>query len=153
MRHNLVAPDALAKAVKVTNHTGVWDVKLAWYSLQVLFSRYLEPSVYSTIINCTFNFYTKNVFGCFCCILAKTKFMKHKFPNLTTLHLQQCNFQIIHGMKQCTMCQCIKHSRDLPQLELLWSHDIHNTNSTKIMQNFWLIKVQFCMQTFNQLHI
>ena len=33
MRHNLAALDTFAGAVKVMNHTGLWDTNLAWYSL------------------------------------------------------------------------------------------------------------------------
>ena len=29
---NLSAPDVFAEGVKMTNHTGLWDAKLAWYS-------------------------------------------------------------------------------------------------------------------------
>ena len=32
MRHNSAAPDAFAKAVKVTTHTGLWDAEHSWYS-------------------------------------------------------------------------------------------------------------------------
>ena len=35
MWDNLPALDAFAKFVRVTNHTGLWDVKLAWYSLNL----------------------------------------------------------------------------------------------------------------------
>ena len=35
MRHNSSAPEACAKAVKMTNHTRLWDANLAWYSLRV----------------------------------------------------------------------------------------------------------------------
>ena len=33
MKHNLAALDAFTEIVKVTNHNGLWDAKLAWYSL------------------------------------------------------------------------------------------------------------------------
>ena len=32
MRHNLAAPNAFAKVLKVTDYIGLWDVKLTWYS-------------------------------------------------------------------------------------------------------------------------
>ena len=32
MKDNSVALDAFAEVVKVTNHTGLWDAQLAWYS-------------------------------------------------------------------------------------------------------------------------
>ena len=32
MRHNFVAPDALAEILEVTNNTRLWDAKLTWYS-------------------------------------------------------------------------------------------------------------------------
>ena len=33
MRHSSAALDAFAWVVKVMNHTGLWDIELAWYSL------------------------------------------------------------------------------------------------------------------------
>ena len=42
----LAVPDFFAKIVKVINHTGLWDAKLAWYSLikcYLLFIKFLQP--------------------------------------------------------------------------------------------------------------
>ena len=33
--HNSAALDASVKVVKMTSHTGLWDTKLTWYSLNV----------------------------------------------------------------------------------------------------------------------
>ena len=32
MRPNLAAPDAFTKVTRMTNHIGLWDADLAWYS-------------------------------------------------------------------------------------------------------------------------
>ena len=54
---------------------------------------------------------------------------------LLYLHVYECGFQIAHGIKQCTMCQCNNsidityHSKYLPFLELLQSCDICTANT------------------------
>ena len=71
-----------------------------------------------------------NGFECFCWGLAQFDHIKYKFLYWIILHSHMCGFQITHGLKQCTICQCTNYHnitndrRYLPQLELLWSHDI-----------------------------
>ena len=75
--------------------------------------------------------------------MAEFELVNHKFPNQTTLHIHLCGFQIIHGMKQCINYHNNSNSsKYLPQLELLWSHDICSKLAyTKILVNFWLALV------------
>ena len=68
-------------------------------------SKFLELSVYCTTINLCFTFHIKKSFCCFGSIMAQFEFIKHKFPNLTMLHVHLCGFQILHEVNQCTMCQ------------------------------------------------
>ena len=103
----------------MTNNAGMWTI-LAWYSqsaarriwfyglehdrliIEVIAIRakFLEPSCYWTVINCVFTFRTTNTFG-----YVMTQLVKHKFLNLTTLHIYLYGFQIAHGAKKCTTCQ------------------------------------------------
>ena len=83
-----------------------------------------ESFGYCTLINCVFTFHITNA-----------------------IHL--CGFQIIHGVKPCTMCQCTKyHYTTNERVHLLWAWTalvtwyIHCKSSrTKILQNFWLTLV------------
>ena len=109
MRHNLAAPDTFADFVKVTNHLGLGDAKLAWYSPSTtcfynlkfslgIFSfrttwpsliitalankeKFLEPSNYCVVINCIFTLCTTNIFGCIHSIMAQFTLIMHKFAN------------------------------------------------------------------------
>ena len=66
-----------AEVMEVTNHTGLWDAELAWYSpsathlkyqffswpcwiteILVIWWKFLEQSAYSIVINCIFTFLT-----------------------------------------------------------------------------------------------
>ena len=62
----------------------------------------ISTTIYYT--KCTFTFYITNVFGCFCHVIDQVKLLKHKFPNWTTLHINQCSFQLRHGVKKGTTC-------------------------------------------------
>ena len=166
----------LQMLLKVINHTGLWDAKLAWYSpdathqichyglehklrihgirptwpcliIEVLATwvEFLQPSGYYTTINCAITFCTTNVFwGSFHGIMALFKLIKHKFLNLSMLHIHLCSFQITHAMKQCTMCQHTNYhnttkSQHVPFHSLnCFSHIIYTLQTTKILLNFWL---------------
>ena len=91
--HYLKIKLILGWVMKVTKHTELWDAKLAWYSpsaahqiyprdlehsqrIHIFLAtqvKFLEPSGYCTVINCTFTFCTTNIFGCFCGIIVKFK--------------------------------------------------------------------------------
>ena len=74
-------------------------------------------------------FYTTNVFGCSCGVIAQFKLVKPKFSNQTTLYFHLCVFQITHRVKQYAVCQCTNnYNGNLPQLELFQSHDISAAN-------------------------
>ena len=99
----LISPDTLqvlltgfTEVVKVTNHNGLWDAKLAWYSLSAthhiclngleygrgilsfrstrtliveffaVWAKFLETSGYWTVNNRVFILHMTNVFGSFC---------------------------------------------------------------------------------------
>ena len=72
-------------------------------------AKLFDPSGNCTGINSIFLFCTTNVFGCICSIMAQFELLKYKFLNLTILHVHLYSFQIINGMKQCTMCQCTNY--------------------------------------------
>ena len=59
--------------------------------------KFLQPS-------CTFTFHVTNIFGYFPRIMAWFKLVKPQFPNKTTLHVHLHSFQIIHRVRQCTIC-------------------------------------------------
>ena len=131
MRHNLAVLDVFVEVMKMMNHPRLWDAKLAWYSqcatswiclnsldhdlrihgfrpcliIKILATqtKFLEPSDYWTVINCTFPFCSTLVFDCFSSVMARFKIVKHKFLNLTALYVHLCSFQIAHGVMQCTM--------------------------------------------------
>ena len=65
MKLNLVALDGFVEVVKMMNHTGLWDVKLAWYYLPDL-PHGLEHSliIYAYLI-----------------VIARFKLIKHKLTN------------------------------------------------------------------------
>ena len=86
MSLNLAAPDAFVEIIRVTNHSKLWNAKLAWYSPRA-----------------TFIFYTPNFFGCFCSDLAQFKLVKHKL-RLNYIYVQQGGFEIKHRVMQCIMC-------------------------------------------------
>ena len=96
---------------------------------------FLEPFGSCTVIDCASTFSHDK---CFWLLPLHSDpiqtHIKHKFLNYTELHVHLCGFQITHGTKQCTMCQHIKYhnttnnSGYLPQLDLVWSCDIHAAN-------------------------
>ena len=62
-------------------------------------------------------------------VTAQFELVKYKFPNKTTLHIPQCDFQITHVKKQCTCKRknyhnTNNHSEYMPRIELLWSRAI-----------------------------
>ena len=99
-----------AEVEKVKNYSQLWDIELAWYSLQVLLAGFAtvawsmapectvlgindlpdcqgscKPSkifwTKCTVINCDFIFHKTNVFGYFHSIIDQFKLVKHKFLN------------------------------------------------------------------------
>ena len=64
-----------------------------------------QPSLYCTVVNCAFSFCTAVVFGRFDGVIAQFEVVRQKFPNLSTLNIHLCSFQITHGVNQCTKCQ------------------------------------------------
>ena len=59
-------------------------------------AKFLVTPDYCTMVNCTFTFCTSNVSGCFRGVMASFELVKHKFANVTVLHVHLCGFQIIH---------------------------------------------------------
>ena len=51
MRPNSVAPDVFAKVVNVTNHTGLKDAELTWYSPSATFQIYLYDLEHGLVIH------------------------------------------------------------------------------------------------------
>ena len=87
MRQNFADPDAFAKVMKMTKHTGLWNVTHNWYSPSLLLSEhsfgincfrltwpclivevlatqanFFQSSVYCTMMKCTFTFRKTNDF-------------------------------------------------------------------------------------------
>ena len=106
VRLNLATVNVFAEVVKVINCTGMKDVKLVWYFVNVtlwiclsgiesmvlgrpdfvwllnflqLKQNFLIHLV--TMINCTFAFPTRNVFDCFDSVMTQFQLIKHEFPN------------------------------------------------------------------------
>ena len=102
--------------------------------VHVIRAKFHQSFCYCTVFICDFTFHATNVFGCFHGVIAQFEFLKHKFLNLTSLHVHLCSFHIIHEVKQCATCQRINyrdttdHSGCIPQLELLQSRDIRFAN-------------------------
>ena len=107
MKHNLAGVVMFAEAVKVMNNPGLWDAaELISYSLSATYlngleiglgiqsflpiwyylifevlatwAKFLKPSGYCPVINCTISFHTTYIFGCF---MAQFKIVKYKFQN------------------------------------------------------------------------
>ena len=178
MRYNLATSDAFAEVV--TNHARLWDAELTWYWLSAIWQICLYglehclriygfrpkwscliikvlaiPSKIFWAINCVFTFQTTNCFGHFYDVMAQFELVMHKFLNFTTLHIHLYGFQILHAMKQYTICWCTNyhdstnHSWSFSRLELLWSHDMScKLAHTQILQNFWLALVIFIVSIY-----
>ena len=80
------------------NDLTIHTIRPTWLCLIVKVSatrtKFLEPFVYSTVINCAFIFRLTNVFDCFHDITAQLKLEKHNFLNYTPLHIYLCGLQI-----------------------------------------------------------
>ena len=116
---------------------GIHDFSPTWPCLiiKVLVApaKFLQPSSYCIVINCAFTFCrTTNILVFFRDVMAQFKFVKQIFPNQTILRVHLCEFQIMHGVKQCTTWQSIdyydltNHNGYLPRLELLRSRYTHH---------------------------
>ena len=120
-------------SVNVTNHTGMWDAKLAWVLLSgftsvawstasecmvlsqlaissivnvlVIQVKFIEPSGYGTVINCTLTFHTTNVFGSFWCY-GTVQTHKEQVPVLDYIAHSSVQLSNSNGEKQYTKCQC-----------------------------------------------
>ena len=54
----------------------------------------LQKSGYCLLNDCAFTFCTTNVFDSFGCVMSQFQHVMHKLPNLTTLCIYLCGFQI-----------------------------------------------------------
>ena len=74
----------------------IHDIRSTWpcqiFNVLASGAKFLPPSGYITVINCTFSFYTINDFGSFCRIMVQFELLKHKFSHKTSLIC--CCFQI-----------------------------------------------------------
>ena len=105
--------------------------------------KFLEPSGYCTVINCTFTFHTKNVLGCFFNIMDQFELVKHR----TTLHVHLCGFLIrykaMHNMSAYQQQRYYHLQRVATTVWILtvtW-YMRRKLSPTKILQNFWLALV------------
>ena len=156
--------DAFTKVVKVTNHNGLWDAELAWYSPRIAHQicfygleygliihgfrpTWPYPSVEVLVTWAKFlepsgycitvlsPFCSTNVFVSFCCcIMAQFEFIKQKLPNLTIL-MFLCSLQITHGVKQDTMCQCVPTIMNMFHRLNYFSQAIDTTQISMYFQN------------------
>ena len=162
--------------VKVSKHTGLWDVNLTWYSLTTThqiwlyglehslgihafrpiwscliikvftaWSKFLQLSAFCTVINCVFTFCNTNVFGCLHSILTQFELVKHKFSNLTMLHIHLWGFWISWHNVLVHNYNSITHNR--------YSDTNCKLAHTKILQNFWLTLVVSVCVNINTLVI
>ena len=119
-RHNSAAPVSFVEDIKVTSTVdcempGLPDAlqwllassaSVAWSTDSVLSLfdlgwswRFLRPE--RTVINCVPTFHKTKVFSYFCGVMVGFELIRHKFPNLTPLHVHLYVFQITHGVNQC----------------------------------------------------
>ena len=108
-------------------------------------AKFLDPSDYCSIINCTFTFCTTNDFSCFHSIMAQFELVKHKFLNYITLCIHLCGFWITLKMKQYMTCQFSNYVYYQPEriptsawiASVTW-YVYHKLVWTKMLPNFWL---------------
>ena len=65
-------------------------------------ANFSEPSGYCTVVNCALAFCTKNIFGCFCGVVAQFKLGNHKFLYSTIFRIHLSDFHIAQGVIKCT---------------------------------------------------
>ena len=139
-------PPAFAEVMKMMSHTGLWDVKLTWYSLSTthwicLYGWEHGLGIHAFRLTWSLMFLQpeKNFLNHVVTALwlaAPSPFVKQNdfiVASTTLLHVHQCNFQITSGLKECTYQHTnyhntTNHNRYFPWLQLLWSHDICTAN-------------------------
>ena len=147
--------------MKMTNHIGLCDTELAWYSLNAthricLYSlknsigiHSFKPTWHCLLVK---NFatrvkslnhlvtvqrsttpwsFTEHIFGCFHSAVAQLELIKHKFPNSTTLHVYLCGFQIADGVKQCTTYQCTNYYNATNHVRCLSWFELHQSRDIR----------------------
>ena len=114
--------------------------RLIWPCLIVkvhaTWAKFLEPSGYCTVINSTFDFHTKNVFDCFCNVMARLEPLKHRLLNLTTLHNMSAHLtQWYYLRKQTSKHQNIAklfHTLVFPVSTVQFSTSQHHYNEAHL---------------------
>ena len=123
---------------------GVWSQNPMFLAYLTLLN--CQGSCNPSVIKCAFIFHTRNVFGCFCCVMALFKLVKPKFLNPTTLHVHFCSFQITQSESMFNVSVHKLLQNYLPE----WVRSMARTASvmwymhyklacTKTLQNSWLI--------------
>ena len=82
--------------------------------------------------------FTTNVFSCFLGIMASFVLVRHKFQNYTMKHIHLCIFQIPHGVKQCSTCQCTNYHDTTNESRYLgWHALLLRTGTFHSMHYYW----------------
>ena len=169
--------------VKITNHTELWDPGIAWYSQCYLLAwsmalesavlglldlslivkvfatwvKFLEPSGYCTVINCTFTFCTINVLKHLVTVLWSTAcspFAQQISWTIWLLYCDQLHVHLLHNKcvetsDYCTVINCIFTFCTINILNhlvtVLWS-TAHSPFAQQISWTIWLL---YC----DQLHV
>ena len=79
-------------------------------------------------------------------IMVQFELVKQKFQKNITLCTYLCSFQIMHRIKQCSMCQCTNYHNSINFSGYMISTTVMRNKCcklacTNILQNFWLTLV------------
>ena len=100
----------------------IHSLRPTWPCLIIKFvanwAKFLEPSDYKTVINCTFTFHTANVFSCFCSVMAQFEHVNHEFPNYSTRSSVQN--EAMHNMSAYQLLQYYQSQQVLSTALVTW---------------------------------
>ena len=155
---NSSVPNTLADIMKVTNHIGLWDVKIAWYSLNTscwisLFSYKhgigiddFRPTWHRLIVEEISSPIWLLYYDQLC--ISMTRYDPFRIEG-TTLQVHLCSIQIIYRVKQYNMSahQIPRDYQPQQVFSTAWTASITRYTKlvhTKILQNFSLnlIRIQ-----------